>query len=115
MDEGQVIDPNLPKRDYVFILQIVSGSLLIGIALIMKRLIKFDPIDSGYILNEQAIYLSSHYTDEVTDAMSLEIFIRQALSRNLPETFVSDNFKLLEESKKKKLILMEETKILNRW
>ena len=52
MDEGQVIDPNLPKRDYVFILQIVSGSLLIGIALIMKRLIKFDPIDSGYILNE---------------------------------------------------------------
>ena len=57
------------------ILYIISGSLMVIISFVVMRYYRVDPIDAGLILNEQAINVTSQYSDEVRDKLAMSEFV----------------------------------------
>ena len=56
-------------------LYIISGSLMVALSFVMLRYYRVDPIDAGLILNEQAINVTSQYSDEVRSQLSMSEFV----------------------------------------
>lgn len=80
---------------------IISCLLLFVLALITLNVYSFDPLDRNLIINEQATYLTSNYTD-VKKIVSVpkfleevdEIFQRELeMRRGTRNSFVSDRLK----------------------
>lgn len=61
---SQLIGWGVIKDEYLYA---ITGSLLIIMAFVVKCHFRIDPIDAGLIINEQAINLTSQYTDKVRD------------------------------------------------
>lgn len=110
------------KDEYLYI---VSGSLLVVISYIIWRFYRVDPIDSGLILNEQAINLTSQYSDEVRNALSMSDFVKDLRSdaRRTELYRVGGNTIKVNGStqdmtmhlSEEKLRDIEETQVLKRW
>lgn len=58
-------------------LYIISGSLMVALSFVMLRYYRVDPIDAGLILNEQAINVTSQYSDEVRSQLSMSEFVNE--------------------------------------
>ena len=56
-------------------LYIISGSLMVALSFVLLRYYRVDPIDAGLILNEQAINVTSQYSDEVRSQLSVSEFV----------------------------------------
>lgn len=64
---AHMINWSVLKDEYLYI---ISGLLLIVMAGVLLKYYRLDPIDQGLIINEQAINLTSQYTDEVRDQVT---------------------------------------------
>jgi hypothetical protein len=53
-------------------LYIASGVLIVITSVIMFTKVTVDPIDSGVIIDEQAINLTSQFTNEMRDRITVE-------------------------------------------
>jgi hypothetical protein len=58
-------------------LYIISGSLMVALSFVLLRYYRVDPIDAGLILNEQAINVTSQYSDEVRSQLSVSEFVNE--------------------------------------
>jgi hypothetical protein len=72
---------SITKDEYLYV---VSGSLMLLMALLFKKYFTLDPIDAGLIINEQAMNLTSQYTDEVREQVTTTKFFEEvrSLDRN---------------------------------
>jgi len=52
----------------------VSGVFLVGLAFLLIKIVRFDPIDADMIINEQAINLTSQHTETFRNLVMLEDF-----------------------------------------
>jgi hypothetical protein len=59
----------LKKDEYLFI---ASGVFIVITSVIMFTKATVDPIDSGVIIDEQAINLTSQFTNEMRDRITVE-------------------------------------------
>lgn len=87
---------------------------------------RIDPIDCGLLVNEQAINLTSQYTDEVRDQVTLDQFIEELRSSTqsiniyqIPRSMLKDKEKSVKDLchtlNEEKLAHVEETLVLKRW
>ena len=69
---AQLINMNITKDEYLYI---ISGSLMVSLSFVLLRYYRIDPIDAGLILNEQAINLTSQYSDELRSQLRMSDFV----------------------------------------
>lgn len=50
---------------------------MVGLSFALLRYYRVDPIDAGLILNEQAINVTSQYSDEVRNQLSMNEFVNE--------------------------------------
>ena len=62
-------------KDEKEILILGSGVLLLGCAVLVYKFYRLDPIDQELIINEQAINLTSQYTENFRTYVHLDDFI----------------------------------------
>eukprot|EP00347_Sterkiella_histriomuscorum_P017047 403350864 len=58
------------------ILLMISGGVLLLLSLIMLKYFRIDPIDQGYLLNEQALNLTSQFNDQIVSHIKVQEFIQ---------------------------------------
>jgi hypothetical protein len=85
----------------------ISGVLLCLSSILIYKFYKFDPIDANLLINEQAIYLTTQYTDTFREYVTLEEFLNEMKMSNIDKS--SKKFK--DES----YMIEYETRILKRW
>ena len=56
-------------------LLVLSGFGLLGCVYLLRRYYRFDPIDAGLLVNEQAINLTSQHTEYFRTYITLDDFI----------------------------------------
>lgn len=85
----------------------VSGLLLCISSVLIYKFYKFDPIDANLLINEQAINLTTQYTDTFREYVTLEDFIQEVKVSNTDKSSkkLKENFSM-EEC---------EVRILKRW
>ncbi|CDW88452.1 UNKNOWN [Stylonychia lemnae] len=95
--------------------QIVSGLILIIIGILFHLLYFFDPIDAGYIINEQAIYLTSKYCEEVRDEISVQDFFESQNNKSIKNEQRLTQLLTNQGTKDSSNRRQQMKKILNRW
>lgn len=120
---SHIINSFVQRDEYLYI---SSGVALLGLTFPMVKYYRIDPIDCELLVNEQSIHLTSQYTDEVRDYVTLPQFIEEIRSSpnsftlyQIPRTMIKDgskNVKELEDTlNEEKLKDVEDTFILKRW
>jgi hypothetical protein len=64
-------------KDEKEILILASGVCLLGCAVLVYKFYRLDPIDQELIINEQAINLTSQYTENFRTYVHLDDFIQE--------------------------------------
>ena len=72
-----IINSCVIRDEYLYI---VSGILIVIMTPFLYRFYRIDPIDHDLILHEQALNLTSQYTNEVRDQIKIETFIEEVRS-----------------------------------
>ena len=86
----------------------ISGFVLCASSLLIYKFYKFDPIDANLLINEQAINLTTQFTDNFREYVTLDDFMQ--------EVKVSNKDRSSKKLKDNNISVGEyETRILKRW
>ena len=120
---SQIIGWGVLQDEYLYV---ISGVLLVIMAFILHYHFHIDPIDAGLLINEQAINLTSQYTEEVRDQVELNQFFEDVRSNeknlnlyNMPPNILKGQRSIkdvdLSQEGEKIVRRIEEQTILKRW
>jgi hypothetical protein len=130
LNEGaaSLISMSIKEDEYLYI---ISGVLMILISLFFRTYFCIDPIDAGLIIHEQAINLTSQYTNRVREEVTTQTFFnevraqdknvhlycRQTTTKKATQgkSLKDASQILLQQMGEEHILKVEEYEILRRW